>query len=87
MTALRRIYPGLYDIAQRAIKNAAYQRTGRPQAVWFDNGDWCCGPVDGKDYMRRSKKSVLAGVYGKNADVAAVVEDMLASSAEILEAA
>lgn len=87
MAVAQRVYPGLYDIAQRAIKNAAYQRTGRPQAVWFDNGDWCCGPVDGKDYMRRSKKAVLAGVYGNGAEVDAIVEDMLAASAEIQVAA
>lgn len=81
--SLNRIYPGLVEVAGRAVKNAGYANTGRPQAVWFDAEDWHAGPVGGKAWNRRSRHAVLAGVYTRDSQIGDIVEDMLLASAEI----
>lgn len=84
--ALHRRHPELFALANTVIDRAC-NHAGQHQAVWFVDGRWKCGPVNGMLYNRRAPHAVVAGVYTCKAQPEQLVEDMLAAQAEIMETA
>lgn len=86
LTALHRRHPELFALANTVIDRAC-NHAGHAQALWFVDGRWRCGPLDGMHYHRRGPRSVVAGVYTCTAQPAQIVLDMLAAQSEIMAAA
>lgn len=79
-------HPELIALANTVIDRAC-NYAGKPQALWFVDGRWKTGPVDGMHYHRRGPHAVVAGVYNSHAAPEQIVLDMLEAQEEIMEAA
>ena len=79
---LQRAHPEIFAVAEDIIRRAR-KPAGRAQAVWFHDGEWLCGPVDGKLFALRHKKSIVAGVYTRDSRPIEVVTDMFAAMGAI----
>lgn len=85
-TALHRRYPELFALANMVIDRAC-NHAGHAQALWFVDGRWRGGPLDGMHYHRRGPRSVVAGVHTCTAHPTQIVLDMLEAQSEIMAAA
>lgn len=75
--ALYRRHPDLFETANEIVDRAC-NNTGKVQALWFVDGRWKSGPMDGRHYHRRGAHAVVAGVYACTAQPEHIVRDMLA---------